>query len=113
MNASARSARIHVAKRHETGPTLWSWRPPRRWDWTFPHETMENWQGNKAIRSPGWGRERAVCGRQRLRNAWHKSHKENSSMSSRYLIALAVAAALASPIAANADVAPGQPKGDW
>jgi outer membrane protein len=34
-------------------------------------------------------------------------------MSSRYLIPLAVAAALASPIAANADVAPGQPKGDW
>jgi outer membrane protein W/outer membrane protein OmpA-like peptidoglycan-associated protein len=33
-------------------------------------------------------------------------------MSSRYLIPLAVAAALASPIA-NADVAPGQPKGDW
>jgi outer membrane protein W/outer membrane protein OmpA-like peptidoglycan-associated protein len=37
-------------------------------------------------------------------------------MSSRYLIPLAVAAALAAPIAANAwdlDAYPGQPKGDW
>ena len=34
-------------------------------------------------------------------------------MSSRYLLPLAVAAALAAPVAANADVAPGQSKGDW
>jgi outer membrane protein len=37
-------------------------------------------------------------------------------MSSRYLIPLAVAAALAAPVAANAwdlDAYPGQPKGDW
>jgi outer membrane protein len=34
-------------------------------------------------------------------------------MSSRILTSLAVAAALAAPIAANADSAPGQPKGDW
>jgi len=34
-------------------------------------------------------------------------------MSSRYLIPLAVAAALAMPFAASADSAPGQPKGDW
>ena len=34
-------------------------------------------------------------------------------MSSRYLIPLAVAAALAAPVAAQADVAPGSPKGDW
>jgi outer membrane protein W len=33
-------------------------------------------------------------------------------MSSRYLI-LAVAAVLAAPVVASADVAPGQPKGDW
>ncbi len=34
-------------------------------------------------------------------------------MSSRYLIPLAVAAALAAPVATYADSAPGQPKGDW
>jgi outer membrane protein len=34
-------------------------------------------------------------------------------MSSRYLISLAVAAALAGPVAAYADSAPGEPKGDW
>jgi outer membrane protein W len=34
-------------------------------------------------------------------------------MSSRYLFPLTLAAALAGPLVANADVAPGQPKGDW
>ncbi|HVN42136.1 MAG TPA: OmpW family outer membrane protein, partial [Steroidobacteraceae bacterium] len=34
-------------------------------------------------------------------------------MTSRFLIPLAVAAALAAPVAANADAYPGQPKGDW
>ena len=34
-------------------------------------------------------------------------------MSSRILISLAVAAALAAPIVAQADSYPGQPKGDW
>jgi len=34
-------------------------------------------------------------------------------MSSRILISLAVAAALAAPVAAQADAYPGQPKGDW
>jgi outer membrane protein W len=34
-------------------------------------------------------------------------------MSSRYLIPLTLAAALVAPVVASADVAPGQPKGDW
>jgi outer membrane protein W/outer membrane protein OmpA-like peptidoglycan-associated protein len=34
-------------------------------------------------------------------------------MSSRFLIPLAVAAALAAPVAAYSDTAPGEPKGDW
>ena len=34
-------------------------------------------------------------------------------MSRRFLISLALAAALVAPAIASADVAPGQPKGDW
>ena len=34
-------------------------------------------------------------------------------MSCRFLISLALAAALVAPTIASADVAPGQPKGDW
>ncbi|NJD31877.1 MAG: OmpW family protein, partial [Gammaproteobacteria bacterium] len=42
-----------------------------------------------------------------------KATRRTVSMSSRYLLPLAVAAVLAAPVIAKADVAPGEPKGDW